>query len=170
MSTLMFRQPSSGQPPAGAGPEAIAEFDAAQLDRLTEARATQVTALAEDGVWTATALGRYPETTCAINASAIAFIESEESPDGNFVRALVVQTNADIHNPYVFVGVRIGVYTDVFDNNNVVLTSFYHEASAGAVLDPAGNNRSYSWVDNQVMPEPRLNRINGVRIRFVNVS
>jgi hypothetical protein len=169
MSTLMFRQPSE-QAPAGSGPQAIAEFDAAQLDRLTEARAAQVTALADDGVWTTATSSSYPETTCAINASAIGFIESVEGPDGNFVRSLVVQTNSDIHNPYVFVGVTIGVYTDVFDNNNVVLTSFYHEAFAGAVLDPRGNNKSYSWVDNRVMPEPRLNRIKGVRIRFVNVS
>ena len=121
---------------SGVRPQAIAEFDAAQLDRLTEARAAQVTALADDGVWTTATSSSYPETTCAINASAISFIESVEGPDGNFVRSLVVQTNSDIHNPYVFVGVTIGVYTDVFDNKNVVLTSFYHEAFAGAVLDP----------------------------------
>ena len=169
MSTLMFGQ-TSAQPSAGSAPEAIAEFDAAQLNRLTEARAAQVAALSEEGIWTTSASSSYPETTCAINASAIAFIESVEGSDGNFVRSLVVQTNSDIHNPYVFVGVTIGVYTDVFDNNNVVLTSFYHEAFAGAVLDPRGNNKSYSWVDNRVMPGPRLNRINGVRIRFANVS
>jgi hypothetical protein len=166
MSRAMLRQP-----PAGSGPDAIARFDKAEFDRLAEARAAQDKALAdEEGVWTAAASSRYPETTCAINASVIAFIESIEGPDGNFVRGLVAHTNSDIHNPYVFVGVTIGVYTDVFDNNGVVLTSFYHEAFAGAVLDPQGNNKSYSWVDTKVMPQQRLARISGVRIRFVNVS
>jgi hypothetical protein len=161
----------SSRPTAGSGPEAIADFDNAEFDRLAEARAAQSAALADEaGVWTATASGRYPETTCAINALVTAFIESVEGPDGNFVRSLVAQTNSDIHNPYVFVGVKIGVYTDVFDNTGVVLTSFYYEASAGAVLDPAGNNRSYSWVDAKAMPSARLERISGVRIRFVNVS
>ena len=164
-------QPMLRQPPTGSTPQAIAEFDSAEFARLAENRAAENAALADDaGVWTTSASSQYPETTCAINASVIAFIESVETSDGNFVRSLVVQTNADIHNPYVFVGVTIGVYTDVFDTNNVVLVSFYHEAKAGAVLDPAGNNKSYSWPDSKIMPEARLARINGIRIRFVNVN
>src|SRR3954447_10622734 len=143
------------------GADSAAAFDQAQFDRISEARAAANAALAadEDGVWTASASGAPPELTCTLNASAIAFVSSVEGPDGNFVRSVVAQTNADIHNPFVFVGVTLGVYTDIVDNNNVVLATFYHEAFAGAVLDPQGNNKAYSWIDSKVMPAPRLDRI-----------
>jgi hypothetical protein len=173
MSQALF-QPAlrvGAEQPIEPGAEAAAAFDRARFDRLSEARAAQDAALAgEEGVWTASASGAPPELTCTLNASAVAFVSSVEGPDGNFVRSLVTQTNADIHNPYVFVGVTLGIYTDVFDNNNVVLTTFYHEAFAGAILDPQGNNKAYSWVDTKVMPAPRLDRINGIRLRLVNVS
>ncbi|HZD15192.1 MAG TPA: hypothetical protein VE196_08735 [Pseudonocardiaceae bacterium] len=151
--------------------EAVAQRDRAQFDRMVAASAANVAALAEeDGVWTASGSSVYPQTTCAINGSITAFVESVEGSDGVFVRSLVVQTNADINNPYVVVGVTIDVYTDVFDNNGIVLATFTHAAFAGAVLDPQGNNKSYTWIDNQVMPQPRLDRIAGVRIRFANAS
>jgi len=38
------------------------------------------------------------------------------------------------------------------------------------VFDPQGNNKAYSWVNSKVMPEAKLKRIAGVRMRFVNVS
>lgn len=162
---------TTSRPARAAAPEDAAELDRARLDRMMTARAADLaTAADEPGVWTASGSARYPETTCEINGSVIAFVESVEGSDGNFVRSLVAQTNADIHNPYVLVGVTLGVYTDVVDNTGIALVSFYHEAFAGAVLDPQGNNKSYSWVDTRVMPQPRLDRIAGVRIRFVNVT
>jgi hypothetical protein len=173
MSQVVFRPAYrvEAEQPIEPGAEAATAFDQARFDRLSEARATLNEALAEeDGVWTASASGAPPELTCTLNASAIAFVQSVEGPDGNFVRALVAQTNADIHNPYVFVGVTLGVYTDVFDNNNVTLATFYHEAFAGAILDPQGNNKAYTWIDTKVMPGPRLDRISGIRLRLANVS
>ncbi|WP_250004127.1 hypothetical protein [Actinoplanes sp. M2I2] len=127
--------------------------------------------LNEDGDgWYASSSSVPPATTCTINASAAAFVQSVEGSDGTFVRSLMVQTNADIHNPYVFVGVTLGVSVDVIDNNGVTLATFYHEAFAGAWFDPRGNNKAYTWIDNKVMPDARLNRIHHVRVRFSNVS
>jgi hypothetical protein len=141
------------------------------LSRLSGAHAAQNAALldGEDG-WPASASSTYPQTTCSINATALAFVQSVEGQDGVFVRSLVAQTNADIHNPYVLVGVTLGVSVDVIDTNGTTLVTFYHEAFAGAVLDPQGNNKAYTWIDNAVMPEARLDRIDHLRIRFSNVS
>jgi multidrug efflux pump subunit AcrA (membrane-fusion protein) len=156
--------------PSSSDLKATVVVNDAELDRAATARAEDSATLASRaGVWTTTASGRYPETTCAINASAIAFIQNAIDPtSGLLVRALVIQTNSDIHNPYVFVGVTIGVYTDVFDDDDVVATTTYHEAKAGAVLDPAGNNRAYSWVDTKALPDFLLDSIAGIRIRFAN--
>jgi hypothetical protein len=66
--------------------------------------------------------------------------------------------------------VTIGVYTDVFDGNDVVLATTYHEAKDRAVLDPAGNNKAYSWVDPMALSDFVLDSIAAIRIRFANVS
>jgi hypothetical protein len=120
--------------------------------------------------WYAAASSTPPATTCSINASAVAFVQSVETGDGTFVRSLAAQINADIHNPYVFVGVTLGVSVDVVDNNGITLVTYYHEAFAGAIFDPKGNNKAYTWMNSTLMPEARLNRIDHLRIRFSNVS
>lgn len=149
----------------------LATRDATVFTRMSEARAAQNVELAdgEDG-WGASASSTPPATTCTINASAVAFVQSVEGQDGTFVKSLVAQTNADIHNPFAFVGVTLGVSLDVIDTNGVTLVTFYHEAFAGAWFDPQGNNKAYTWLDNKVMPDARLNRIDHIRIRFSNVS
>jgi hypothetical protein len=150
-------------------PQAIAEFDRAEIERVAKVRADQQASLAGPQVWTTSASSQYPQTTCAINASAIAFNQLVLTPQG-YVQTVLVQTNADIHNPYVFVGVKLGVYVDLVDGDGAALNSVYHEASAGAVFDPAGNNRSYSWVDTVALPDVVREQVSGVRIRFTNVS
>ncbi|MBU2664944.1 hypothetical protein KOI35_15685 [Actinoplanes bogorensis] len=123
----------------------------------------------EDGDgWSAGACASPAETACSLRASAIAFVQSVEGADGTFVRSLVVQTDAVMRNPYVFAPVTLGVAVDVVDNTGVTLATFRHDASAHPWIDPRGNSAVFSWIDNRVMPDPRLNRIDHLRIRFAN--
>lgn len=122
---------------------------------------------AEDGAgWCASASTAPSGTAYAVKTSAVAFVQSVEGADGTYVRSLVVQTDAGLRNPYVFARVTLGIAVDVVDNVGVTLATFRHEATARPWIDPRGNTAVYSWIDNRVMPDPRLNRIDHLRIRF----
>src|SRR4051812_2496219 len=111
----------------------------------------------DEGEWHAPpASSAPPNTKCSINATATAFLVKVEQADGNLINGLTVQTDTDIHNPYVFVGCTIRVYVDVIDKTGVTLWTVQHDAFAGAWFDPQGNNKAYNWIDTKVMPQPRL--------------
>lgn len=120
--------------------------------------------------WSVTACASPAETPCSMRAAAVAFVQSVEGADGTFVRSLVVQTDASVRNPYVFAPVTLGIAIDVVDNVGVTLATFRHEVSVHPWADPRGNSAVLSWIDNRVMPDPRLNRIDHLRIRFSNAA
>ncbi|NMO52475.1 hypothetical protein HH310_14895 [Actinoplanes sp. TBRC 11911] len=129
----------------------------------------EITASDGDG-WYASAASGPPALSGGINASALAFVQSVEGSDGVFVRSLVVQTNADIHNPRILTGVRLGISVDVIDGQGITLVTYTHVGFAGGWFDPRGNDRAYSWIDNTLMPDARLNRIDHLRIRFASIA
>jgi hypothetical protein len=123
------------------------------------------------GAWTAAPVhGQPPEYKCTINASATARLAWLRNPGEPTHLGLLVTTSSDIHNPYVFVGCTIRVNVDVLDANGLVLATVSNDAYAGAVLDPAGNNRSYTWVDEAPVEAQDLTTISGIEIRLQNVA
>ncbi|MEU8234882.1 hypothetical protein AB0C12_35265 [Actinoplanes sp. NPDC048967] len=120
------------------------------------------------GEWSANGSANWPETFCKINGSAFAFLAKIEQSDGSSTNGLVVQTHADIHNPWVFVGCTLRLYVDVIGTDGVTMKTFAYEPSAGAWVSGTGD-RTYTYVDSLVMPQPRLDRIDHLRLRFSNV-
>jgi len=113
-----------------------------------------------------------PATPCTINATASAS-KAWLYRDNTVVLGWVVQTNADIHNPYVFVGCRIGVHVDLIgtgpDGSEVTLMTVSNVAVAGAYFDPFGNNKAYSWINTPEL-KPGLDQVSKIRIRFESLN
>jgi hypothetical protein len=116
------------------------------------------------------AYGEPPAYKCTINASAVARNAWIKNPGEPAHLGLLVTTSADIHNPYVFVGCTIRVNVDVVDSSGTVLDTVEHDAFAGAVFDPQGNNKSYTWVTEADIDALDLATVNGLEIRLQNVA
>jgi hypothetical protein len=123
------------------------------------------------GSWTAPSVhGQPPEYKCTINASASARLAWLRNPGEPTHLGLLVTTSSDIHNPYVLVGCTIRVNVDVLDANGLVLATVSNDAFAGAVLDPQGNNKSYTWVNEAALDAQDLATISGIEIRLQNIA
>jgi hypothetical protein len=152
-----------------AGGMTAGTIGAAQATTTTSALATSTVDEAE---WYASSTAEPPVTKCKINASSLAYIDTAdaEEPGQPPTKFLALDLNADIHNPYLFVGCTIGVSVDVVDTGGVTMKTVYREAFAGAWFDPQGNNKSYTWHTSASLTAPQRNRIHHLRIRFSNVG
>jgi hypothetical protein len=87
---------------------------------------------------------------------------------GGYTRALQVTTQTHIGpNLHWFVGCEASVFVDVVgDDGTILATTPEHVAHVGAVFDPIGNNRDYTWVDVLAdIDDPKLDVINHLDIR-----
>lgn len=138
-----------------AGP---AEAGTADRARATGAR----------GGWSApNAHGEPPQYKCTINASASAHTAWLRNP----IRlGVLVTTQADIHNPYLFEGCRIKVTVLVFDSGGTEVSSVSNVAVAGSWFDPFGNNKAYTWRSEAVMDAEDLPNVASMSILLENVG
>jgi hypothetical protein len=91
---------------------------------------------------------------CPIQTTATAY--KQLTFNGLFYETkTIVRTTSHIGpNPYLFVGCRIGVKTQLRAYNGVGLATFDHTAVVGGALDPWGNEKWYTWYDE--LPEQYL--------------
>lgn len=136
----------------------------------TAAAATIDTAPSSQGPWQASASGAPPALKCTIHASAEGRLAWIRTPGQPTHLGLWLTTNADIHNPYLFVGCTESVTVEVLDSTGTVVATVTHNAFAGAVLDPQGNNKSYTWQDEAPIDAVDLNNVAGLEIQLGNVS
>lgn len=103
---------------------------------------------------------------CPVHTYAEGRIKRVYLPNGTYERRLQVTTNTHIGpNGFIFVGCRAGIYVDVVAKNGDILETLEHEALAGSVFDPFGNNKDYSWVDFPEMSDATLDQIDHLDIR-----
>jgi hypothetical protein len=79
-----------------------------------------------------------------VNVSAKANLAWIKDGSGGMHLGLLVTINGDIHNPHVFVGIDVPFSVEVMVDG-VQEQSFALSMFAGAVLDPQGSDRWYSW-------------------------
>jgi hypothetical protein len=113
--------------------------------------------------WTGQASNSF---TCPVRTKAEGRIKKVYLPGGAYERRLQLTTTTHIGpNDYWFVGCRAGISVDVVDNQGVVLETIEHEAVAGSVFDPFGNDKDYSWVDNPEIADEDLDTIHHLEVR-----
>jgi hypothetical protein len=87
---------------------------------------------------------------------------------GGYTRSLQVTIQTHIGpNPHWVVGCDASVFVDVVGDDGTIMASTpAHIAHVGAVFDPIGNNKNYTWVDVlQNIDDEKLDRINHLDVR-----